>query len=156
MPQQTEWKCIECNKKFGVGQWTCADGVSNHVVTTKTYRSMDAPSDPSTRNDSLKHGRTVVCNIPPGHKEGSGADVRYVGEGSVEFIRGRFETTNPEIQYWLDKRPEYNCTEEQWRSTWYSDSQKLELDKLQLAADRQRLENDRNALLEQTKSRVGA
>lgn len=150
------WKCLECGKKFGVGEWMCADGTSNHRVEEKTYRCLDAPSDPSTKDASLRDGRTVVCNIPPPKRVAEGSEVKLVGEGSVEFIRGRYSSTNPEVQYWLDKRPGYNATEEQWRSTWYSESQKLVLGQMELAAARQRLENDRNELLSQTKQKVNA
>src|SRR6185312_8798282 len=95
-------------------EWKCADEISNHVVEEKTYRSADAPSDPghpaNGGMDSRRDGQTVVCNIPPARKMGEGADVRWVGEGSVTFIRGRFATSDPEQQYWLDKKPCYNVT----------------------------------------------
>ncbi|HXF14700.1 MAG TPA: hypothetical protein VN517_16205 [Terriglobales bacterium] len=155
-----QWKCTACGKKFGIGEWKCADEISNHVVEEKTYRSADAPSDPghpaNGGMDSRRDGQTVVCNIPPARKMGEGADVRWVGEGSVTFIRGRFATSDPEQQYWLDKKPGYNVTEEQWAAAWLSDGQKLEMEKMQLKAERQRLENDRNELLAQTKQKVGA
>lgn len=150
----SQWKCVECGKKFGVGEWMCADGTSNHRVEEKTYRCLDAPSDPSTKDASLKDGRTTVCNIPPPKRVMEGNDAKWVGEGSVEFIRGRFATSNPEQQYWLDKKPGYNATEEQWRAVWYSDAQQLQLGRMELAAGQARLENDRNDLLEKTKARV--
>lgn len=148
------WKCIECGKNFKVNEWVCTDGISHHIVEKKTYRCLDAPSDPSTKDASLKDGRTTVCNIPPPKRVMEGNDAKWVGEGSVEFVRGRYETDDPEKQYWLDKRMEYNATEEQWKAAWLSDSQQLELGRMALAADRQRLENDRNELLTQTKARV--
>jgi hypothetical protein len=150
-----EWKCTECGKKFKVGEWTCTDGISNHKVEEKTYRVLDAPSDPSSKDMSLKDGRTVVCNIPPPHRVMEGNDAKWVGEGSVEFIRGRYATDDPEKQYWLDKKGAYNATEYQWREVWYSDAQQLALGKMELAAARQRLESDRNELLSKTKERVG-
>lgn len=150
------WKCTECGKKFGVGDWTCSDGISNHRVEEKTYLCLDAPSDPSTKDMSLKDGRTVVCNVPPAKKVMEGDQVRMIGEGSVEFIRGRFATSDPEQQYWLDKRPAYNATEEEWRNVWYSDRQKIEIDKMENAAMKQRLENERNELLAMTQKRAGA
>lgn len=148
------WTCVECGKKFGPGEWTCTDGQSNHVVAEKIYRSLDAPSDPSTKDDSLKDGRTVVCNIPPGKKVMEGEDVKFIGEGSVEFVRGRYSTTDPEKQYWLDKKPACQATEEQWRSVWYSQGQKLAVKEMELRAMEQRLENDRNELLTKTKERM--
>lgn len=145
------WKCEVCGKTFKVAEWVCEDGVSAHVVAEKTYRCLDAPSDPSTKDSSLKDGRTVVCNVPPPKRVMEGNDAKWVGEGSVEFIRGRFMTSNPEQQYWLDKRPAYNATEEQWKTVWLSQNQQLELGKMELQAAQQRLENDRNELLSRVK-----
>jgi hypothetical protein len=125
----------------------------NHVVVEKTYRCLDAPNDPSSKDVSLKSGRTVVCNVPPPTRVMEGTDAKWVGEGSVEFIRGRFASSDPVQQYWLDKKPNYNATENEWKSVWYSTAQQLELGKMQLAADQQRLENDRNELLAQVKER---
>lgn len=150
----SQWKCLECAKKFGPGEWICADGSSNHKVEEKTYRCLDAPSDPSTKDASLKDGRTVVCNIPPPKRVMEGNDAKWVGEGSVEFIRGRYTTADPEKQYWLDKKLAYNATEEQWKTVWYSPSQQLEIGRMELKAGQERLENERNDLLEKTKARV--
>lgn len=147
-------KCLTCEKVFGVGEWTCADGTSNHLVEEKTYRSVDAPTDPSTKDMSLRNGRTVVCNIPPPRRVMEGNDAKWVGEGSVEFIRGRFATNDPEKQYWLDKKLAYNASEKDWKAAWYSESQQLEIGRMELAAGQQRLENDRNELLAKTKQKV--
>src|SRR5213082_4502 len=99
------WTCLHCGKKFKEGSWVCEDGLSNHVVEVKQYRSLDAPSDPGTPAkggvDSLRDGRARVCNIPPPRKVMEAGEVRMVGEGFVEFIRGRFSTADPEVQYWL-------------------------------------------------------
>jgi len=152
----SQFKCTQCNKEFSAGEWICTDGVSHHVVEEKTYRCLDAPSDPSTKDASLKDGRTVVCNIPPPKRVMEGNDAKWVGEGSVEFIRGRFTTSDPEQQYWLDKKSAYNATEDQWRAAWFSKSQQLEVGRLELEAARQRLENERNELLAKTKQKVSS
>ena len=154
MPVQT-WKCLRCERTFKEGQWICEDGQSNHEVAEKTYRSLDATHDPGNPH-AERDGRTRVCNIPPAKKVMVGNDVRWEGEGSVDFIRGRFSTTNPEIQYWLDKRPAYNATEEQWKTAWLTDFQQVTLEKMQLKADRERLEMERNELLAKTKKEKGA
>lgn len=153
MAQQT-WKCTVCETEFKAGEWLCNDGVSNHVIAEKKYRSLDAPTDPSTKDASLKHGRTVVCNIPPPKRVMEGDSVKLIGEGSVEFIRGQYSTTDPEKQYWLDKKPGYNATEEQWRGAWLSQNQKLELKEMELTAREQRIENDRNELLTQVQNKT--
>ena len=153
-------KCLICNKEFKVGEWTCSDGVGNHVVAEKTYRAIDAPSDPGqVAPGSFKQilrGQTVVCNIPPAKKVMVNGEVTMIGEGSVTFINGRFTTDNPELQYWLDKKPAYNCTEEQWKSVWMSKEEQLEEKRLELVAMQSRLENQQNELLAQTKKRQGA
>ena len=74
----------------------------------------------------------------------------------MEFIRGRFTTSDPEQQYWLDKKSAYNATEDQWRAAWFSKSQQLEVGRLELEAARQRLENERNELLAKTKQKVSS
>lgn len=153
------WKCTSCDKKFTVGEWTCRDGQTNHIVEEKLYLLNDAPSDPghiapgSTINVSLRDGRTRICGIPPPKKITEGTDTRYVGEGYVEFLRGRFTTADPEIQYWLDRKGGF-CTQEQWDAAWLTEGQQLMKQKLEVEAMRGRLENERNELLAQTKARV--
>jgi len=153
-------KCLVCHKEFVVGDWICEDNVSNHVVPEKTYRALDAPAEPGRPAEGslmpIVRGRTVVCNIPPSKKHMQDGEVRMIGEGSVEFINGRFSTSNPELQYWLDKKPGYNATEEQWKNCWLSKDELLEEKRLELVAMTQRLENERNELLSQTKKRVNA
>lgn len=151
-----EWKCLVCSKKLSVGQWVCADGQSNHVVEMKEYLLNDAPSDPghpapgSTINVALRDGRTRICGIPPAKKVTEGTDTRWVGEGYVEFIRGRFSTSDPEIQYWLDRKGGF-CTQEQWDAVWLTEGQQLMKQRLEVEAMRGRLENERNELLAQVK-----
>lgn len=153
-------KCNNCGKKFEVGQWKCADGTTNHVVDEKVYRCLDAPADPGRPAEGslnpIVRGRTMVCNVPPPKKEVENGEVKYIGEGAVEFLNGRFTTSDPEIQYWLDKKPAYNATEEQWKNTWHTKDERLAEKELELRALQQRLESDRNDLLAQTRQKVGA
>src|SRR5216684_3469800 len=101
------WKCETCGKSFTVGEWACADGQTNHVVGWKEYLLNDAPTDPGHPAqggaDSLRDGRTRICGIPPDKQVVMHGEVRMVPGGYVEFIRGRFSSTDPEIQYCLDK-----------------------------------------------------
>ena len=156
--QPKKWKCINCNKEFMVGEWACSDGISNHVVEEKTYRVLDAPSDAGKPAEGtlmpIVRGRTTVCNIPPPKKVMEGGEVRQIGEGSVEFINGRFSTSDPEIQYWLDKKPAYQATEDQWKATWLSKDEQLAEKEIALRAVERRLENERNELLAQVKQKT--
>jgi hypothetical protein len=153
MPLQT-WKCLVCEKKFSVGEWICQDGQSNHVVASKEYLLADAPTDTGRPErggmDSLRDGRTRICNIPPDKQAVVNGELRGIPGGYVEFIRGRYSSDNPEIQYCLDKKGGF-CTQERWESVWLSQSQQLELKEMSLHAREQRLENERNELLSQVK-----
>lgn len=151
-----KWECTNCGKSFKVGEWRCADG-SNHVVAAKTFLCLDAPVDPGKFIGSppIVRGRTMVCGIPPAHKETEGLDTKWVGEGTVEFINGRYTTTDPEQQYYLEKKGKpYNATEEEWQSVWWTKEESLAQRELNIKAQEQRLENDRNTLLESTKAKV--
>jgi hypothetical protein len=153
------WKCNVCGKKFSVGEWTCADGQSNHVVEMKEYLLADAPTDPGHPAnggvDSLRDGRTRICNIPPDKQIVRNGEVSIIPGGYVEFIRGRFSSDNPEIQYCLDKKKGW-CSEEQWNTAWLSQNQRLDIKTMQLQALEQRLENQQNELLAQQKAKVSA
>lgn len=152
------WKCTVCGKTFKVGDWTCEDQLSTHVVENKEYLLADAPTDPGHPErggmDSKRDGRTRICNIPPPQKVMRGDEVSWIGEGYVEFVRGRFSTTNPQEQYWLDKKGGF-CNQEQWERAWLSQSQQLEIKEMSLKAREQRLENDRNELLASVKQQKG-
>ena len=154
-----EWKCLECSKKFGPDNFMCTDGTSLHVVEQKEYLLADAPSDPghpaSGGMDSRRDGRTRICNIPPDRTVLRNGESMLVPGGYVEFIRGRFSTNNPEIQYYLEKKGGF-CTEGEWAAAWLSQSQQLEMREMALKAREQRIESTENALLSKTKERVGA
>lgn len=160
--ESKKWKCTnpDCSKDFGVGEWVCVDGSSNHVVTEKIYRSCDPPINPGEPADGslppIVRGRTIVCNIPPPKKSMVDGDVRMIGEGSVEFINGIYATTDPEIQYWLDKKPGYQSTEDQWKRAWLSKSELLAEKEENLRVMQERLENEQNALLAQVKQKARA
>lgn len=152
-------KCLTCGSEVVVGKWVCLDGVNNHVVETKIYRCCDAPQEPGygpggKKLETSSYGETVVCNVPPPKKVMENNEVKFVGEGSVVFFRGRFSTSDPEKQYWLDQKAFYNATEEQWSANWLSEKQQIDMQRIELDAARQRLENERNELLAQTKQRV--
>lgn len=160
MAEVRSWKCLECGKEFKVGEWICADGTSNHLVAEKKYYSLDVPIDPGRPAEGsgmpIVRGRTTVCSIPPGKRVMMNDEVVFAGEGSVEFINGFYATTDPEKQYYLNKKPAYNHTEEDWKSKWLTKEEQLAEREMAIKAKEQRLENDRNALLVKTKERVSA
>ena len=98
----------------------------------------------------------MVCNIPPDQKVMEGGEVRWTGQGSVEFINGRFTTSNPVQQYWLDKKPAYNMTEDQWKNAWLTKDELIAERELNVRALQQRLEAQQNELLAQVKQQKRA
>jgi hypothetical protein len=149
------WECVTCGKKFKVGQWQCEDGISNHTVANKEYLQNDSPAEPGhvsgTGMNSQRDGRTIICNMPPDKIVLRNGESALVPGGTVEFVRGRFSTSNPEVQYWLERKGGF-CTEAQWAAAWLSNSQQLEIREMKLKAQENRLEQDRNSLLERVKS----
>jgi hypothetical protein len=118
-----KWKCLECGKNFGRGEWECFPG-SKHVVEPKTYYLLDAPFDPS--GTSFRKSRTTVHNVPPErvvNDSATGQSQRIPG-GWVEFVRGCAVVTDPEQQYWLEKNGYGKVTKEQWEKVYFSDSEK--------------------------------
>lgn len=135
----------------------CADGQTNHIVENKEYLLADAPSDPGHAErggmDALRDGRTRICNIPPDRSIMRNGEVHIEPGGYVEFVRGRFSSTDPVVQYYLDKKGGF-CTPEQWNRVWLSQNQQLQIREMELKAMEARLENERNELLAHTKAKV--
>lgn len=146
---------MECNKEFKTGDWLCAGGVK-HLVESKRYYMDDAPTHTEWRDGRpyINKGasQTQVLNIPPERKEREGDDVRLIPGGTVTFIRGMFETTDPEVQFYLDRK-EGLVNEARWREVYLNDDEKMQMEKMALAAEKQRFENEKNELLEQIKRR---
>jgi hypothetical protein len=159
MPEVRSWKCLTCHQEFKVGQWTCTDGTSNHIVEVKNYYSMDVPIDPGRPAEGsmmpIVRGTTTVCSIPPGKKVMMNDEVMFTGEGSVVFLNGFYATADPEKQYYLNKKPAYNHTEEEWKSVWLTKDEQLAEREMALKAREQRVENERNELLAKTKQQKG-
>ncbi len=168
MEKQT---CTECGQKFGIGEWLCPTG-ERHQLEKKRYYMDDAPTDPGPYTSAGPEGRalhyglrdsqTTIANLTPEKRSTDAAGNQQFHPGrNVVFHRGIYETADAEEQYYLDRREKNGgcCTEERWRQVYLSDTQRLEIDKMQLAADRQRLENDKNELLakvKQSKEPAGA
>ena len=152
MPLQ-KYKCLECDKEFTVGEWEpCgAEGIK-HRVAAKQYFMDDAPTHVETKDGKpfINKGtsRTMVLNVPPERKVRDGDDIRIIPGGAVEFIRGRFTTDDPEIQFYLEKKKNL-CNEDRWNEVYLNDDEKMALERMALRAERQRLESFNNDLLRQ-------
>jgi hypothetical protein len=154
MSQQT---CKNCGEAIVNGRWQCATG-EQHEVDAKTYYMDDAPSDPGPYVDgpggeripsygNMAHAQTIICNLVP-CKLVVGVDgiQREQPGRNVTFVRGMFQTTDPEFQYWLDKRSGL-CSRERWEQVYLSPSQRLEMREHALAVESKRIETQKNDLL---------
>ena len=104
-----------------------------HVLPEKTYLLNDAPAQApcDERGKALgKTGRTIITNIPPGLAASEvppGSDDHAYGGGSVTFYNGRYQTTDPVEQFYLDERGGF-CTEAEWEAAWLSPAELEERD----------------------------
>lgn len=129
--------CLSCGEQFAAGDWLCSNG-QKHVLTEKTYLLNDAPAQ-FPRDEAgkplPKTGRTIITNIPPGVPASAvppGSDDPMYGGGTVTFYDGRYQTTDPLEQFYLDQRRGY-CTEAEWEAAWLTpaEQKKKELEREQ-------------------------
>jgi hypothetical protein len=147
-----KFDCLRCEKKFEVGDWLCASGES-HIVKPETYYVLDAPMD----KRDCKNARLQMLNVIPEGKIMRGQDAHVVPGTNIEFVRGLYSTDNPHIQMALNNRHNVFRGEEgrkMWEAVYFSNEEKRELEAMELRGKVQRLENERNTLLEQVKSRA--
>ena len=151
-----EFYCVDCEKKFKAGSFTCVTG-RNHVVASKRYYMNDAPTVVSIVNGrptvNKRDSMTMIQNIPPERRVmGPDGNERVIPGGQVVFIRGMYETSDPEQQYWLDQHRGM-CNEAEWQAAYLNEDERMELERMELAAERSRLEGMRNSLLEQEQAK---
>lgn len=149
------YTCTECEKEFKAGEWDCQATGANHVVPAKRYYMADAPTCTEWRDGqpfiNKAAARTLVLNIPPERKVQNGDEFIRVPGGSVEFVRGMKETSDPEVQFYLDRK-EGLCTYERWKEVYWTDAEKINEQKMELTAAQHRLQSERNELLAQVKA----
>ena len=149
-------KCLECGKSFKPGEWECMPGVY-HTVQSKRYYMDDAPTVPEIRDGArfINKGisQTQILNIPPEKQIREGDGITRIPGGSVTFVRGLYETTNPEIQFYLDRKAGL-CTQARWEEVYLNDDEKVQMKNLQLAAREQRLADRENELLAAVKAKA--
>ena len=140
------FSCTNCQKTFEAGSWFCKSG-EPHTVASKTYYVLDAPAD----KRDCKNARLQIMNIIPERSiTEPGGHTRVMPGHHIEFIRGLFETDNPQIQLALDKRRNVHYGEEGkklWEAAYFSNEEKAEFERLRLNREITRLQNENNALL---------
>jgi len=147
-----KWMCTRCEKEFESGQWHCADG-HPHTVTPKTYYMLDAPAD----KRDCKFSQTIICNVIPERREARGIETIIIPGTNVTFIRGLFDTADPQIQIGLDNRKHVLQGEEglkRWQEAYFSDQEKTELRNMEQRAEISRLQADYNKLLAEVQAKA--
>ena len=140
-----KWTCTACEKEFLAGEWNCPVGV-NHVVEVKEYFILDAPAD---HNDRI-HSRNLICNVIPEKQETRGNDIIRVPGVHAEFVRGKFATSDPQMQMHLNKRKNIlsgPAGEKAWEGNYLTDKEKSFRKEMDLQAQITRLQADKNELL---------
>ena len=114
--------CTRCKKGFNAGEWHCKDG-NRHAVPSKTY---------------YVRGEGLSVHYGPV----KGTDVQNHVRGVITFVRGMYQTADPEQQEFLDTYP--GCiSSDEWRETHLDAKEKEVLAKNAT----QRLQKENNELL---------
>lgn len=157
--------CTRCEMEFNPqkAEFHCPTG-QPHLLPVKIYYMDDAPADPGpyimsphgpvATGDNRKHSQTVLAGLIPEQMVIRDGQSHIKPGKNVTFVRGMYSTTNAEEQFYLDIRQRDGalCTKERWEQVYLTDYQRLELDKMNLAAREQRLEQSESKLLQQVKS----
>lgn len=156
--------CTRCESDFNPqkAEFNCPTGQS-HLLPIKVYYMDDAPADPGpwimtphgpqATGGNRKHSQTVLAGIIPEKMIIRDGQSHIQSGKNITFIRGMYSTMSAEEQFYLDimERDGGLCTKERWEQVYLTDYQRLELDKMNLAAREQRLEQNESRLLQQVK-----
>lgn len=152
-----KFHCEKCEQDFTAGDWMCKSGDA-HVVPTEIYYVMDAPSD-KTDVQAMKSASTTMCNLIPERKMTNGNEVVIIPGRDVKFIRGSYSTPDPQLQNALNQRAKVFRGDEgkkMWEREYLTKDEKSEMERLRQTAYINRLENDKNELLEKLKEKSKA
>lgn len=140
-------------KFFGFGP--CKKKTGNHQVASITYYHPGARSVQDQRDRRLFS--PIIILLPVYEYQAEGGKVFKTHGVYAEFSDGKFETNDPEKQWYLDQKGDIQTgTEglEMWRSIYLTTEQNLGIQKAELA-DTQRQIKESNSLLEQLKAKQG-
>lgn len=162
MAEEKKFKCLGiCKREFTFGDWECFPGQS-HEVEAKSYYLADAPfmSKHDLEKDPdglmLRNSQTYLHCIPERtFKDDTGQLAKHTFQ-PILFKRGRFETTNPMEQYYLE-RSKHPVSYEKWFEAYHTPKQKQNIkDNSLVTREREieRKEREVNDLLAQAKANL--
>lgn len=143
-------ECLICKQKFEYPDFGCTKQPGNHVVAEKQYFHPGGKTVQSVR-DRYFFGPHIV--LVPGitRLDNATGNFQRIAAVEVDFVRGRFSTTNPEEQYYLDRKPGL-CDEATWENIYLTAEQQVTIAKGKLE-DIQRQIKEGNSLLDQVKAK---
>lgn len=150
-----KYHCTRCEADFTAGDWHCKTG-EVHVVAPETYYVMDAPAI-KTDAQAMKSSGLIMANVLPEQRIIKGNDVQVVPGTNVHFVRGTHSTTDPRIQDALNQRKGVHRGPEGialWEKEYLTASEKSDINDARQKKYIERLENERNSLLEQVKEKA--
>lgn len=162
MALEKKYRCLgQCKESFALNEWECFPG-QPHEVESKTYYLADAPfmskADKEKDPDGiiLRTSRTQVHVIPEQKMKDETGTLIVRAFQPIIFVMGRYETTNPMEQYYLE-RSKIPVSYEKWFEAYHTPTQKANLAKGQLIEkerDLDRRERELNDLLAKAKDNV--
>ncbi len=141
------------SKFFGFGP--CKKKAGNHQVAAKTYYHPGATSIQDQR-DRRRFAPDVIL-LPVYEYQAEGGKILKTHGVSAHFYDGKFETVDPEQQWYLDQKGDILTGQaglEMWRTVYLTTEQNLGIQKAELE-DVQRQIKESNSLLDQMKAKAG-
>lgn len=159
----TKWpkKCELCSaevdydgtdsKFFGFGP--CKKKAGNHVVASTTYYHPGARSIQDRRDRRLFSPDIIL--LPVYEYQAEGGKVFKTHGVSAQFADGKFETADPEQQWYLDQKGDILSGAEgleMWRSIYLTADQNLDISRTELAETHRQIKES-NELLANLKAK---
>lgn len=155
-------KCVNCDKEVEFngndpdfnGFGPCPKKYGKHVVESKLYFSPGARDIADVR-DRKFFAPTIVL-VPSYEKEHNGKRVQTRGL-TVQFPNGKFETADPEAQYFLEAKQDIAWGEgglKMWQDIYLTPEGKANAAQSEVEGLKRQLKES-NSLLEQLKEKAG-
>lgn len=165
MADEKQWsrKCVRCNanvqydgtdpKYFGFGPCKAKSG--NHEVEPVTYYHPGARSVQDQRDRRLFS--PIIILLPVYEYQAEGGKVFKTHGVDAQFSDGKYETNDPERQWYLDQKGDIMTGPEgleMWRSVYLTTEQNLGIQKAELV-ETQRQIKESNSMLADLKAKQG-
>lgn len=170
MPNTWPRKCTECGemvdyngtdeKYFGFGP--CKKKKGNHTVEAVTYYHPGGKMIQDIRDRRIFSPDIIL--LPVYEYQAEGGKILKTHGVSAHFYDGKFETADPEQQWYLDQKGDIQSGDEglkMWREIYLTPEQNLSIKAAELKqkegelADIDRKIKENNSLLEQLKAKQG-